>query len=68
MGPRLVVKATEERRVPTHLIEWPTNKTKHVTVPSLREDMQELERLYIVHGNVKWYNNNCKTFASCLKS
>lgn len=48
----------------THLAEYlkQKQKQKHVTISSLREDMEKLELLYIAGGNRKWRNYIRKKF------
>lgn len=29
---------------------------KRLTIPNIEEEVEQLERLYITVGNVKWYN------------
>lgn len=50
MGSRLGGKTSEKRGVLTHLAEW---LEKKVTIPSLGEDMEKVELLYIAGGNIK---------------
>ena len=50
-----------------------TMKYQHITnaektdKPSIGEDVQQQGSLYIVRGNVKWYNHFGKHWAVCFK-
>lgn len=43
-------------------------KKKKLTLPSVGKDVDQLEFLDTVHGNLKWYNHFEKQFFSFLKS
>lgn len=50
----------------THLLEW--LKFERLTIPSVEENVEQLELSYAAEGNVKWGNHSAKHFGSFLKS
>lgn len=50
----------------THLLEW--LKFKRLAIPSVEENVEQLELSYAAEGNIKWCNHFAKHFSSFLKS
>lgn len=57
--------AIKPHRYPTYPSEWlhvKTNKTKHLTTPTVGDDVEQLELSYIAYGDLNWNT----TLKNCL--